>query len=51
MPVDTTAALQSDISPEVSGFLEDYESAVREGDDLGEISEAELDDLTSPETL
>jgi ElaB/YqjD/DUF883 family membrane-anchored ribosome-binding protein len=51
MPIDTTTSLQGDISPEASGFLEDYESAVLEGDDLGEISEAELDDLTSPETL
>jgi ElaB/YqjD/DUF883 family membrane-anchored ribosome-binding protein len=51
MPVDTTTSLQGDISPETRGFLEDYEGAVLEGNDLGEISEAELDDLTSPETL
>jgi ElaB/YqjD/DUF883 family membrane-anchored ribosome-binding protein len=51
MPVDTTTSLQGDISPEVTGFLEDYEGAVLEGDTLGGISEAELDDLTSPETL
>lgn len=49
--LDTSASLQTDTAPDTGGVLmEDYEGAVLEGEDLGSISEAELDDLTSPET-
>jgi len=44
-------ALGSGVTPETSGFLEDYEAAVLEAGDVDAISEAELDDLTSPEQL
>jgi ElaB/YqjD/DUF883 family membrane-anchored ribosome-binding protein len=48
--LDTSASLQTDTAPDTGGILMDYEGAVLEGEDLGAISEAELDDLTSPET-
>jgi ElaB/YqjD/DUF883 family membrane-anchored ribosome-binding protein len=51
MPVDTTTSIEGDMTADTAGLMEDYESAVLEGDDLGTISEAELDDLTSPERL
>lgn len=44
-------SLESGVTPETSGFLEDYEAAVLEAGDVDAIPEAELDDLTSPEQL
>ena len=49
-PTDVDATLGTGMTPETGGALGDYEPVIIEDDDLGLISESDLDDLTSPET-
>lgn len=51
VPTDVDTTLDTGMTPEVGGVLEDYEAVIIEDDDLGLISESDLDDLTSPEKL